>query len=557
METVFVVLGLFGVGYHLNKNGKNPRNNFNNTESSIDPDLLPYADVSQHHLLQNRQNFRNNIQSGPDMTSNEFSGQKYNLAPNPTPNARRVTQPMDFHNTTKLDTFIGHHNRHMNPKTEQAPLFQPVPNIINDHQARFNKDEEFKQRNVPSQYHQFETPIQAQQVGPGLNVGPEVAAAGGFHSHVRFMPQNINEHNLNQLQARVIQGKGETEMHTQRYEELPDNENPRFYIRSNESYLPTMASVTKGTNRPTIIQSESDIRGLKGNNELHIGGAYQSNGMGRMSNSDMPETNRGCENPLIANTFAGNGQMLYNQPDLHMTNREETQVQPIGIASQAHTLGQTRDSQFTMDTQRGQQQLPPANARGSEQSHMITTGYKTDPTNRGNIGLPGAPVSLNKSSTTELDAAYSMTTGKEATHQGYTGAINGGIAYKAGMSYQDVMNNEGYALRSVTDENRVAGPQRSNLPNQDPKERVPDLYMREEKNTARQGGVTPSNPTYGNVGNIDVTPNKLEYVDDRMDPALVQTQLSQNPLRLEGKDANVDASDMFREKEEPSGVPVY
>ena len=257
--------------------------------------------------------------------------------------------------------------------------------------------------------------------------------------------------------------------------------------------------------------------------------------------------------------------MVYNEPQLYTTNREETYSQPLGIPSQAHTQTSTRDGYHDMNTQRGQQQNMSelSNVRGSQQSHTIATGYRTDPTNRGNHAIHGAPVGIQKHGTTELDSAYNITTGREATHQEYTGPINGSVSYQAGMSYQDMVNNEGYSLRSVTDENRVAGPQRSSAVNKDPKDIMADIHLKEESNYSR-GGVTPSNPMYGSIGNIDVTPNKIELPDDRMDPALVQTQMQENPYRIEGKNASTqnlpietNALTMENPKDEPVGIPVY
>ena len=534
METAYIVLGLLGTGYYLNKNGKTPRSNYY-TQNNIDPDLLPYSDIEKYQHPNTQESFFSNVR--PEMQ----------------PNVRKETQPQDFNNTNQLDQHIGRIPKNIGPKQEQEPLFAPTPNVYS-HNEEFNNNEDYKQRFVSSQYMNNEVPVQAQQVGPGLNVGPDVVSTGGFHQHLRIMPQNV--HNYNQLESRIIQGKAETESYTQRPDALPELNNPRFYIRSNESFLPTMASVQKMTTRPQVVQSESDIRGLKGNNELHIGGAVsyqQDSAYGRMGDYYMKETDRGCANPMIANAFQGNGQMVYNQPQLHVTNREETYQHPIGMPSQGYAYGENRSAQYDMHTQRGQQNNTISNVRGSEQSHMIPTGYRSDPTNRGNVAIPGAPSFQNKYGTTELDSAYSMTTGREAMHQEYVGGANGGVSFKPGMTYEDIINNEGYSLRSVTDENRTAGPQKINSINQDPKDRLKDVYLKEERNSSREGGVTPSNPLYGNLGKIDVTPNKLENPNERMDPALVQTQMEQNPLRLEGKNAVLKPAT----QDEPTGVPVY
>jgi len=50
------------------------------------------------------------------------------------------------------------------------------------------------------------SPVEKQLVGPGLGVGPEVAAVGGFQQLYRVMPTNVGEYNLTQLPGRVNHG---------------------------------------------------------------------------------------------------------------------------------------------------------------------------------------------------------------------------------------------------------------------------------------------------------------------------------------------------------------
>ena len=115
METAYIVLSLFGAGYLLNKNGKTQRDTYTSKKEDIDPDLIPYSDMAKHT------NLRDHVPA--DMSSNRFSGQKYNLYPDPMPNARKITQSMNFKDNRKLDHFIGNHNKNFGAKTEQQPLF--------------------------------------------------------------------------------------------------------------------------------------------------------------------------------------------------------------------------------------------------------------------------------------------------------------------------------------------------------------------------------------------------------------------------------------------------
>jgi hypothetical protein len=45
-------------------------------------------------------------------------------------------------------------------------------------------------------------PIERRRVGPGLGVGSNVDAAGGFHQYFRVLPNNINEERLTTLEGR-------------------------------------------------------------------------------------------------------------------------------------------------------------------------------------------------------------------------------------------------------------------------------------------------------------------------------------------------------------------
>lgn len=63
-----------------------------------------------------------------------------------------------------------------------------------------------KARSVNS--HQYNNVLPAEQlrVGPGLGVGPEVAATGGFQQFYRQLPLNVNEYKLTQLPGRLVPG---------------------------------------------------------------------------------------------------------------------------------------------------------------------------------------------------------------------------------------------------------------------------------------------------------------------------------------------------------------
>ena len=77
----------------------------------------------------------------------------------------------------------------MSGMANRNPYGQPVYNLYN-RQAVTNK-----MYNFP--------PIERKNIGPGIGVGPNVAATGGFQQFFRVLPTNVNEERLVQLEGRA------------------------------------------------------------------------------------------------------------------------------------------------------------------------------------------------------------------------------------------------------------------------------------------------------------------------------------------------------------------
>ena len=521
MEVSYIVLGLFSVGYYLNRNGKATRHNNTSPGQQYEMKIVE-----------------------PQIPK-KFSAQPNGWLPEPEPNIKHV-QNINLQNNATLDNFTGSGNRYIEHKRETVPLFKPTPtaqrNLNSDMQSIDNSRNTYQ----ASQYLTNETPIEAQQVGPGLNKDPNVASSGGFHQTLRVVPTNVGT-DLNQYEGRTIPGKSEVDKRTQLPENFQQNTNFRFYTRSDESFLPTRADHTKMMVRSDY---ESDIRNIesKTQHEQYFGSAvmYQENDMHASTvpnNRDytdrtLRDTQRGdekCMNGIIS----GQNQMpqSVNGYYTHQTIREETSQLPVGIASGGVNRGEIQ-SNHNVNTMRGASEQREfsdfaSNVRGHDKSQPIVTGYRNDATNRENQGVVGQVGGIaSQGYTNEQTSIHLKPTGKEATHDSYMGQARSS-QYTAGMSYDELMNAEGYSLRSVTDENRTSGPQRINHVNFDPKDRLPDHHLREESNHARENSITPQNPLYGEIAKPSVDPNKFESINDRFDPALVQSQMQENPYRME------------------------
>jgi len=77
----------------------------------------------------------------------------------------------------------------VHPDTKASPWGQPVYDL-------------YGRQNITNKMNNF-PPVERVNVGPGLGVGPDVAATGGFQQFFRALPNNINEERLTTLEGRT------------------------------------------------------------------------------------------------------------------------------------------------------------------------------------------------------------------------------------------------------------------------------------------------------------------------------------------------------------------
>ena len=69
------------------------------------------------------------------------------------------------------------------------------------------RQKEFEDLKKTMKFKTNEQPFEKIQVGPGLSIGTEVPAAGGFQQYTRIVPDNISDYSSNQLPGMVAGGK--------------------------------------------------------------------------------------------------------------------------------------------------------------------------------------------------------------------------------------------------------------------------------------------------------------------------------------------------------------
>jgi len=205
---------------------------------------------------------------------------------------------------------------HYKNKMEQKPLFEPGvtrAQITSGGSAGnpvYEPGGGRDQRYVTTNTFQNMRPTEQIQVGPGLNIGPDVPAAGGFHQFFRVMPKNVNEYRKHNLKGGVIPGKrpvAEVPRHVNMKKNAVDREfeTPGFTGTKSAGFNATQARpeyqpVMKVP--PRTLQDQSYFGGAAGAS-YGIRAPYGSLNSGR--NDDTDRGSRGLLNLTDADTGLG------------------------------------------------------------------------------------------------------------------------------------------------------------------------------------------------------------------------------------------------------------
>ncbi|MBP02092.1 MAG: hypothetical protein CMM25_04735 [Rhodospirillaceae bacterium] len=128
-------------------------------------------------------------------------------------------------------------------KTEPISLFDPSPQ-----QTTGNTYTNTSNRFVNSTMMNNVGPINQEQVGPGLALGPDNPGQGGFQQFFRVLPDNVGAYKLNELDGRIVSGMAipkpqmESDVHV--------NDLPKYFTQGERPMLPGRSVVTAETIRP-------------------------------------------------------------------------------------------------------------------------------------------------------------------------------------------------------------------------------------------------------------------------------------------------------------------
>ena len=243
---------------------------------------------------ENNQKFMVSSLSGEKMNVKDF--QHNNMVPFFGSNATQSTVP-DVNNS-RFEHFTGD-MRHYRSKTEVPLMFEPKFNMNNTNGSGVHQSSLFD-RYVPSDKKQNEVPIQAVNVGPGLNAGFTSTPQGGFNqANTRdyVLPKTVDQLRVltnpkKQYKGRVVNGLKEAQRGCV---SKPSKNRPEtYYHNSPERYL---TSVVRQKNKV-----RDKVKAKRTNRQCSV--SYT--GVAGPTKHDRP-TKRGLYKKSTRNTYKNSG----------------------------------------------------------------------------------------------------------------------------------------------------------------------------------------------------------------------------------------------------------
>ena len=113
-----------------------------------------------------------------------------------------------------------------------------------------SRQKEIEEMKTTLKFKTNEQPIEKIQVGPGISIGTEVPAAGGFQQYTRVVPDNISDYKSNQLPGMVAGGKWLSSNAPVSQQPVMKNRPNGFYSLCQYGPMPSRGTVTAETIRP-------------------------------------------------------------------------------------------------------------------------------------------------------------------------------------------------------------------------------------------------------------------------------------------------------------------
>ena len=439
----------------------------------------------------------------------------------------------DTYKQRSLENFTGTDNIRFQNKKECENLFQPQANLSNINGATLSLDD----RNRKDRYTNTITglmnnvsPIEKQYVGPGLNVGPDVASKGGYHDLYRILPDNVNSYKKNSFAGRVLSGKNMT---TERDSApvLQDNKKPERYYTMKEVPLSQGRSQTSApsSRSTTVLQDtmrESCTPGLGIAGPANMAESMQSSVQYNTRTHDRTE----CYIPG-GPSMAGHGAGAYTTTSTIISEgqREQCKDNSVNVQQQGAGMGVYYTDSAGV-TQRGDSNKYNGHIHNSGTlAGQNSTGYVAAPTYREGTSAMyhGAPCQGNAAHGNRQYNANATMRGNTQTN--YSGPAGG--AHKGNMNHGAANNACAYYQREEMGREYTPGGGNMNL-RANAQDILPHMIVKEDCNQMTHIAPIkgPNAVTFSNQqGHTEYVP-KVPVQNTRLDLNIAQSQLASNQI---------------------------
>lgn len=239
---------------------------------------------------------------------------------------------------TRLSMFTGVNNFEFNNKKEVESFIDKEYNQTNANLG--SKSQPIEQdRYIPSTLQTNALPFEQIKVGPGIGVSNNIVSDGGFHSHFRIKPNNINDYRKNNFQGRLIGGKNIIDKPT-------NNSDIQYFDKTvSQCQRPTMPVKSHLSSQTTL--SNNDIQKLTSRGESSYSFQYnvQNNSNNEHLNTNSTRTYDSSKCAIPGNPHT-HQTMSFSEPKflIHDTEREN-----CNQVTNAHKQNNGSMSQYSDD----------------------------------------------------------------------------------------------------------------------------------------------------------------------------------------------------------------
>jgi hypothetical protein len=364
---ILIIGGIAALGYELNKKPRatSDNNKYKFNEYRNEGSHEPYPVKSSHQIEENKKQMQ-------EMMNKHYNDPKTIGAHNMKPffKSEKTQNTNDNFKDRRLSMFTGNNNYDYKPKVETYTMFKPQrEEHVSSSKAQPNDKDRYTASNIQTNV----LPFEQVKVGRGVGVDPSVSATGGFHSHFRIKPDNVNGYKKNQFENRINVGRA-----------LQDN-----VSKDNVGAIQEFDKTIYQCQRPTMpIKTMVDARASRGTEVQKCTGrgSLQKDGFGasylpgaqQTINNDITRTKDSTKHGFIGNPSREGYDATRSNTNYIINDNERGDCISGSVFTNVHGQGAGVSNRYTDNARNTLRQTTQCNSySGPAQGQFPTNGSNT------------------------------------------------------------------------------------------------------------------------------------------------------------------------------------